>query len=165
MSQEPAEAPRLLNGFSREYLLHHGFCPVEEEVDGVLRVAAATELPEDVLDDLELTYHSRVVVTQAQREEVEALIERTGTRAESTIEFEAATAASDEQTADVRDLANQPPVIRYVNLLMRDAYHARASDVHLEAERDRLSPVIGSTGCSYRRWRRRPASIRQSCHG
>jgi general secretion pathway protein E len=35
----------------------------------------------------------------------------------------------------VRDLANQPPVIRYVNLLVRDAYDAGASDIHLEATR------------------------------
>jgi general secretion pathway protein E len=33
----------------------------------------------------------------------------------------------------VRTLANQPPVIRYVNLLVRDAVEARASDIHLES--------------------------------
>ena len=33
----------------------------------------------------------------------------------------------------MRDLANQPPVIRYVNLLVRDAHDIAASDIHLEA--------------------------------
>jgi general secretion pathway protein E len=42
-------------------------------------------------------------------------------------------------TADVRDLANQVPVVRYVNLLVRDAYDAGASDIHLEATRIGLS--------------------------
>src|SRR6185436_10831968 len=45
----------------------------------------------------------------------------------------------DNLTADVRDLANQPPVIRYVNLLVRDAYDIGASDIHLEATRSGLS--------------------------
>ncbi|MEO8031384.1 MAG: GspE/PulE family protein, partial [Gemmatimonadota bacterium] len=40
--------------------------------------------------------------------------------------------------ADVRDLANQPPVIRYVNLLIREAADAGASDIHLDATREGL---------------------------
>jgi len=46
--------------------------------------------------------------------------------------------ASDVSTdsfADARDLANQPPVIRFVNLLIREAHEARASDIHLESTR------------------------------
>jgi type II secretory ATPase GspE/PulE/Tfp pilus assembly ATPase PilB-like protein len=39
----------------------------------------------------------------------------------------------------VRDLATQPPVVRYVNLLVRDAYDAGTSDIHLEATRIRLA--------------------------
>jgi type II secretory ATPase GspE/PulE/Tfp pilus assembly ATPase PilB-like protein len=35
--------------------------------------------------------------------------------------------------ADARDLANQPPVVRYVNLLIKEAHEARASDIHVEA--------------------------------
>ena len=42
-------------------------------------------------------------------------------------------AAIDPLEADARDLANQPPVIRFVNLLIREAHDARASDIHLEA--------------------------------
>jgi type II secretory ATPase GspE/PulE/Tfp pilus assembly ATPase PilB-like protein len=44
----------------------------------------------------------------------------------------------DDSTADVRDLVNQPPVIRFVNLLIREAHDAEASDIHLEATRDGL---------------------------
>lgn len=42
-------------------------------------------------------------------------------------------ADQDELATDVRDLANQPLVVRYVNLLVRDAYDAGASDIHLES--------------------------------
>ncbi|MGH7679901.1 MAG: ATPase, T2SS/T4P/T4SS family [Gemmatimonadaceae bacterium] len=38
-----------------------------------------------------------------------------------------------DSATDVRDLANQPPVIRYVNMLLREAFDASASDIHLEA--------------------------------
>jgi type II secretory ATPase GspE/PulE/Tfp pilus assembly ATPase PilB-like protein len=44
----------------------------------------------------------------------------------------------DEHLADVRDLVNQPPVIRFVNLLIREAHDSEASDIHLEASRDGL---------------------------
>jgi general secretion pathway protein E len=44
-----------------------------------------------------------------------------------------------ELPTDVRDLANQPPVVRYVNLLVRDAYDAGASDIHLESTRTGLA--------------------------
>jgi general secretion pathway protein E len=49
------------------------------------------------------------------------------------------TADGGEQAfADARDLANQPPVIRFVNLLIREAYDARASDIHLESTHEGL---------------------------
>src|SRR6185436_5226895 len=46
---------------------------------------------------------------------------------------------ADDLTTDVRDLATQPPVIRFVNLLVSDAYDASASDIHLEATRTGLA--------------------------
>ena len=45
-------------------------------------------------------------------------------------------AGAEAPFTDARDLANQPPVIRFVNLLIRDAHEARASDIHLEATRE-----------------------------
>jgi general secretion pathway protein E len=47
--------------------------------------------------------------------------------------FADGSARGDAPEADARDLANQPPVVRYVNLLVREAYEARASDIHVEA--------------------------------
>jgi general secretion pathway protein E len=37
---------------------------------------------------------------------------------------------------DIRDLANQAPVVRYVNLLLSEAVRLRASDVHLDGSRE-----------------------------
>ena len=41
--------------------------------------------------------------------------------------------AASETFAHARDLTHQPPVIRFVHLLIREAHEARASDIHLEA--------------------------------
>ena len=54
----------------------------------------------------------------------------------------------EDPLADVRDLANQPPVIRFVNLLIREAHDAGASDIHLEATRDRLRVRLRIDGVS-----------------
>jgi general secretion pathway protein E len=87
-------------------------------------------------------YGSRVEPEQASGDDVDRLIERLTTRAERAIELGRSDGrgdTEDDSTADVRDLANQPPVVRYVNLIVRDAYDAGASDIHLEAMRDGMS--------------------------
>ena len=53
------------------------------------------------------------------------------------------TEGGDATVADARDLANQTPVIRFVNLLIREAYEARASDIHLESSREGLRAAAG----------------------
>jgi type II secretory ATPase GspE/PulE/Tfp pilus assembly ATPase PilB-like protein len=143
------ERPRLLlaDGLSREFLLHHRLCPKERRADGTIVVAVAPDVARDALDDIAFVYRAPVVVEEAKGDEVERLIERLTTNAERAIELmgenELGRVQSggllDDLTTDVRDLANQPPVVRYVNLLVRDASDAGASDIHLEATRQGLS--------------------------
>ena len=149
-STHPASLP-LAEGLTREYLLHHRVCPRARRDDGAIVVAAAPEamadalLLQDAVDDIGWVYHAAVVTEPATWDEVERLIERIATRAEREIELSrpevyGASASGDEAlTTDVRDLATQPPVVRYVNLLVRDAYDAGASDVHLEATREGMA--------------------------
>lgn len=128
---------------SREYLIHHRVCPRSLADDGSLVVAVAPDalLPE-ALDDLSIAYGSAVIPEPATADEVERLIERLSTEVERTVELQRADVeegSDDPLTTDVRDLATQPPVVRYVNLLVRDAFDAGASDIHLEATRTGLS--------------------------
>jgi type II secretory ATPase GspE/PulE/Tfp pilus assembly ATPase PilB-like protein len=127
----------LADGITREFLLHHRLCPRDLSAEGTLQVAAAPDALLDAVDDLAFAYGRRVVTEAWTAPEVEQMIERLCTRSERAIEL--ATAYDDELATDVRDLANQPPVIRYVNLLVREAYDSRASDIHLEASREGLS--------------------------
>ena len=133
----------LADGLSREYLLHHRVCPVRIESDGRLVVAAAPDaLLDDAVDDIAFAYRRPVLIEPASQDEVDRHIERVTTAAERTVELErleGGIGVDEDFTADVRDLANQPPVVRYVNLLVRDAYDAGASDIHLEAVRSGLS--------------------------
>ena len=125
---------------SRDFLLYHRFCPLHELSSGELAVAVGEDFVEAGLDDLAIAYQRPVQTIGVSAAELAAHIERLTTAAERRIEL-ARTSVSDVDgpEADVRDLANQPPVIRYVNLLVRDAYDAGASDVHLEATRSGLT--------------------------
>jgi general secretion pathway protein E len=133
------EAPLTLDpAFTRDYLLHHRVCPREFGADGRMIVAATGDALADGIEDLAFIYKREIAVETVPQVELERLVERLTTRAERTIELARADASLDDTTTDVRDLANQPPVIRYVNLLVRDAYDIRASDIHLEATRSGL---------------------------
>src|SRR5436190_17891212 len=132
----------LAAGLSREFLLHHLVCPVEHLDDGAVKVAVAPGALRHALDDIAIAYDATVVADEAPKETVERLIERIATQNDRSTELARAAEdddANDDVATDVRDLANQPPVIRYVNLLVRDAYDAAASDIHLEATRLGLS--------------------------
>jgi general secretion pathway protein E len=130
----------LADGLSREYLVHHRVCPLRIAEDGCLVIAAAPDaLLEDAVDDIGFAYRCPTVVEEVPLDDVERLIERLTTAAERVVELARVDSGDDDFAADVRDLANQPPVVRYVNLLVRDAYDAGASDIHLEATRAGLS--------------------------
>jgi len=124
---------QLANGLTRDYLLHHGVCPKAVSDDGSLVIAVTDGSILSGAEDVALAYRRTTTFETVPRAELERLVERLTTRSERTIELARAQQSSEDLTADVRDMANQPPVIRYVNLLVRDAYDISASDIHLEA--------------------------------
>jgi general secretion pathway protein E len=138
-----SEPLALADGLTRDFLLHHRCCPLALGTEGTLVVATDPDVAPEALDDLAVAYGRRVVAQDVAPAELERLIERLVTRADRSIELEQANAASADEdgagTADIRDLASQAPVVRYVNLLVRDAHEAGASDVHLEATRTGLT--------------------------
>jgi general secretion pathway protein E len=129
----------LASGLTRDYLLHHRLCPRRVDDSGMIVIAVTGDSLLTGVDDVAFAYHRPPVLEPVAREELERLVERLTTRSERTIELARVDQSDSDATADVRDLANQPPVIRYVNLLVRDAYDAAASDIHLEATRSGLS--------------------------
>lgn len=134
----------LAETFDAEYLEYNGFLPLEVRA-GVLRVAVHGEPDPLALHDLEATYGVGLELIPTELQGLLEAIQRAFQPAESvvelvrdlTAEFQAAEPMGDEPT-DARAQANQPPVIRFVNLLLREAHAAGASDIHVEATRDGL---------------------------
>jgi general secretion pathway protein E len=135
----------LAESFEAGYLEFNGVLPLEI-VGERLRVAVTGEPAIEVLDDLELSYGLPLDLVPVSREALADGVRRAYAAAESVVELvrdlDADVGPSGEALeaplADARDLANQPPVIRFVNLLIREAHEARASDIHLESTREGL---------------------------
>jgi general secretion pathway protein E len=119
-------------GVSREYLLHHRVCPDKLDGDGALIVAVGPGAFLEAISELSDVYSRRINTREASDDELERMIERITAHVESGTD---PVRSGEEDTADVREIANQPPVIRYVNTLLHDAYEAGASDVHIESTR------------------------------
>lgn len=137
-TQTPVGLP---TGVSRDYLLFHGVCPLRWSDTGQLIVAVAPEYIPGALEELAAVYGCAITHEPTATEDVERAVERLVTTSDRRIELArpgGSEESIDDLAADVRDLANQPPVVRYVNLLVRDAYDAGASDIHLEAARTGL---------------------------
>lgn len=135
----------LADAFQPGYLEANGILPLEITADR-LRVAVVGEPAPEVLDDLEVSFDLPLEIVAVSRETLVEAIRRAYAAAESVVELVrdldaelgAGGEGSDAPLADARDLANQPPVIRFVNLLIREAHDARASDIHLESTREGL---------------------------
>src|SRR5690606_29129156 len=131
--------------FAAAYLEYYRILPLDL-VDGRLRVAGSGEPNAEALADLSRSYDAELDLIQVEGEELSDAIRRTFAAQETVLELvrnlsEAGPSDSehlDDSLSDARDLANQPPVIRFVNLLIREAHDTSASDIHLEATRDGL---------------------------
>jgi type II secretory ATPase GspE/PulE/Tfp pilus assembly ATPase PilB-like protein len=134
----------LPEALSREYLENYLILPLAL-AGGRVRVAAAGEPDPQALDDLAILFDAQPDVIPVDEALLRDAIRRAMDENTRVVELldpgEAAAGlpnGSDDLLADVRDLATQPPVIRYVSLLLRDAHGASASDIHLESTRDGL---------------------------
>lgn len=130
----------LAKGISRDYLLHHRLCPWRVDSGGALQVALGSTPLREALPEISCAYDLPVVTHDVSDSQLDRLIERVTSHADRSIELSRIAGDDEHETreADVRDLVNQPPVVRYVNLLVREAYDARASDIHLEATQNDL---------------------------
>jgi len=133
------------DAFEAAYLEQWGILPLEV-TGNHLRVAVTGEPAAEVLEDLEGSFGVPVELVPVARDALLDAIRRTFAASESVVELvkdldaalEQSPEGSGDELTDTRDLANQPPVVRFVNLLIREAHDARASDIHLESAREGL---------------------------
>jgi type II secretory ATPase GspE/PulE/Tfp pilus assembly ATPase PilB-like protein len=129
---------KLAPGVTRAFLLQHRLCPIGIAAGGEILAAVAPTAVPAALDDLSVAYRARVLTRPTSEAEIDRLIERLSSRAMSEVEV-APSFEDAERQADVRDLVHEPPVVRFVNLVIRDAFDAGASDIHLESSRDGMA--------------------------
>jgi general secretion pathway protein E len=129
----------LPDAFEACYLEYNRILPLET-TDTHVRVAVCGDPDPDVLDDLRREFGRPVELVPVSEEDLADGIRRAYAAAESMVEVvndlrdgEAFSGNDDRELADARDLASQPPVVKYVNLLIKEAHDARASDIHLES--------------------------------
>jgi general secretion pathway protein E len=126
---------RLHDALSREFLLHHRVCPKMLAQDGTLVVAVGPNALDEALEDLRKLYERDITTISVTPAELEQIFVRLASQSDYDLALSSG-AGSADSSADVRDLANQPPVIRYVNMLVREAFASAASDIHFEATAD-----------------------------
>ncbi len=137
----------IAESFRPEYLEYYGIFPLEV-VDGSVRVAAAGTPAPEVIEDLERSFEASVELVPADAVDIAESVRALFSAAESTDALVRSLGLPDQPSldaldiieADARDLANQPPVVRYVNLLIREAFEERASDIHVESTDE--GPVV-----------------------
>ena len=129
----------LPGSFEAQYLEYNRILPLELTATHV-RVAASGDPAPEVIADLEREFDRPDELIMVSEEDLDEGIRRTYAAAESIIEVvndlrsdESSAVGDDHELADARDLASQPPVVKYVNLLIKEAHDARASDIHLES--------------------------------
>jgi len=128
--------PHLAPGVTREYLLRHRVCPIRTPRGGGLALAVTSDHAAHAITELVAAYGDVLDMTSVGDAELDQLVERLVTEDARTRDpGRDAVDDGDLGLEDVRELANQPPVVRYVNLLVREAHDAHASDIHLEATR------------------------------
>ena len=128
--------------FTVDYLEYYRILPLEL-TPFTVRVAVAGEPNREALEDLVHSYSLPVELVPVEEDELRDALRALFSASESVVELvkdlnaghDAGDQPADVSLADIRDLANQAPVVRFVSLLIRDAYDASASDIHLEATR------------------------------
>jgi general secretion pathway protein E len=125
--------------FEAPYLEYNRVLPLETTATHV-RVAVCGDPAPEVLDVLSREFARPIELVPVSEEDLADGLRRAYAAAESIVEVvkdlrsdEGVLHGDDHELADARDLASQPPVVKYVNLLIKDAHAARASDIHLES--------------------------------
>lgn len=127
---------------SRSFLREHKMLPVAVTDDGSLTVAIADPGNTAAIDALKIATGRRLQLCVANLDSIEAAIDRLATEevlpSENGVQPTMAADVGDD-IEQLKDLALGAPVIRIVNQLFVDALHTRATDIHIEPSRNRLT--------------------------
>ncbi|WP_414463750.1 GspE/PulE family protein [Hyphomicrobium sp. DY-1] len=114
------------------FLRENKIFPLGEVEDGVL---LAMEDPSDVqsINAVRIALQREIIPRVAAAEDILAAIERSSReRGTTTVWQEGNKAEGGDDVEHLRDMALGAPVVRFVNQMIQNAIHARATDIHIE---------------------------------
>jgi type IV pilus assembly protein PilB len=130
--------------------------------DSTVQLALADPLNPTLLDELAYVIRKEIVPVVADPADIERAVTRYYGDSQSSvadilkelgqdneIAREAAEAAATGATADLETLANETPIIRFVNLVLFQAVQDRASDIHFEPFEDEFKIRYRVDGALY----------------
>jgi type IV pilus assembly protein PilB len=130
--------------------------------DSTVQLALSDPLNPALVDELAYVIRKEIVPVVADPAEIERLVSRYYGDSQSSvadilkelgqdneIAKEAAEAAASGATADLETLANETPIIRFVNLVLFQAVQDRASDIHFEPFEDEFKIRYRVDGALY----------------
>ncbi|MEQ8821241.1 MAG: ATPase, T2SS/T4P/T4SS family [Sumerlaeia bacterium] len=133
----------LLAQMDKETAVKFRVFPVAYDADS-LHVALADPMNVQVIDDLERIVRRKVYGMVAKEIEIDRAIKRFYEGNEMAEFYQAVTDEMHESEArlkesynevDIEEDANLPPVVKFVDLIFKQAVHDRASDIHIEPTR------------------------------
>jgi len=137
-------------------------CMPVNAYDGTVQVALADPLDPTTIDQIGFLVHREVVPVVADPSDIEKAINRFYGDAQSSVADvlkelgqdgelarEAAEAAATGASTDLANLANETPIIRFVNLVLFQAVQDRASDIHFEPFEDEFKIRYRVDGALY----------------
>ena len=155
---EAVEVPReFTQNVPAQFARNYNLIGVARE-NGTFEVATCDPLDIHPMDDLSAMLSSTVVPILSPRSEITALINKAYQRSSTDVDELLEGINEDEmmnltkvidETEDVLDIANKPPIIKLMNTVLFEALKIRASDIHLQPYVDRLQVRYRIDGILY----------------
>jgi len=132
---DPAAATLVDAGLARRYMV----IPIDYE-DSKLMVAMADPTNVFALDDLRIMTGMEILPVVTTKDDISAAIGRylhTSVDMDDTLEDLPALEdiAGEEDEEDLQEAGEEAPIVKYVNLIISEAVHEGASDIHIEPVR------------------------------
>ncbi len=137
------------------FAVHYKLMPLEEK-DGILSIVVTDPLDLHTLDDIKLILGCEVrPLLGGEKDIIEAIKRYYGIGADTIESIMAETAASDGSTLgamaaeEAEELVEDASIIKFVNQIIQQAYHDRATDIHIEPYEDELKVRYRIDGILY----------------
>lgn len=128
----------------QEVVQKYSVLPISKE-NGKLKLIISDPLDLDMIDTLRFRLNSELECSLASPTKIRAFIDRSIDNVRSSIDATAAELAAEGHSVEAEILKaeaagddDEGPVIRLVNLLIDEAVHMKASDIHIEPMADRV---------------------------